>query len=246
MFQKIAKHRANDASNDVHRPPLSAKLTFSALSKSRTANNFNLDLFQGGQGEEDPAPTIWKSTRCRGRHPWPHDPPLRPCQGHQRGEEKTEGVTKTKTNSWAIAENHFLLPLLPSEVSARLSSTTIQTLQRLPCQAPPGECERMLLIDWCSLLPHHHQRRAPLFAKFGSFRENKSDWRKLNSLVLGHATEPSARANIQHSACKVRNSVPRLRENAVPQQPGLAAFDSTENTFSNRSVEPCICMDWLE
>ena len=22
MFQKIAKHRANDASNDVHRPPL--------------------------------------------------------------------------------------------------------------------------------------------------------------------------------------------------------------------------------
>ena len=23
MFQKIAKHRANDASNDVHRPPLS-------------------------------------------------------------------------------------------------------------------------------------------------------------------------------------------------------------------------------
>ena len=24
MFQKIAKHRANDASNDVHRPPLRA------------------------------------------------------------------------------------------------------------------------------------------------------------------------------------------------------------------------------
>ena len=24
MFQKIAKHRANDASNDVHRPPLDA------------------------------------------------------------------------------------------------------------------------------------------------------------------------------------------------------------------------------
>ena len=23
MFQKIAKHRANDATNDVHRPPLS-------------------------------------------------------------------------------------------------------------------------------------------------------------------------------------------------------------------------------
>ena len=26
MFQKIAKHRANDASNDVHRPPLSTTL----------------------------------------------------------------------------------------------------------------------------------------------------------------------------------------------------------------------------
>jgi len=26
MFQKIAKHRANDASNDVHRPPLLVSL----------------------------------------------------------------------------------------------------------------------------------------------------------------------------------------------------------------------------
>ena len=26
MFQKIAKHRANDASNDVHRPPLGGVL----------------------------------------------------------------------------------------------------------------------------------------------------------------------------------------------------------------------------
>ena len=25
MFQKIAKHRANDASNDVHRPPLAPR-----------------------------------------------------------------------------------------------------------------------------------------------------------------------------------------------------------------------------
>ena len=29
MFQKIAKHRANDASNDVHRPPLIAEHIFS-------------------------------------------------------------------------------------------------------------------------------------------------------------------------------------------------------------------------
>ena len=31
MFQKIAKHRANDASNDVHRPPLRATLLFPFL-----------------------------------------------------------------------------------------------------------------------------------------------------------------------------------------------------------------------
>ena len=31
MFQKIAKHRANDASNDVHRPPLTADATDSLL-----------------------------------------------------------------------------------------------------------------------------------------------------------------------------------------------------------------------
>ena len=31
MFQKIAKHRANDASNDVHRPPLGHAGFFGAL-----------------------------------------------------------------------------------------------------------------------------------------------------------------------------------------------------------------------
>ena len=34
MFQKIAKHRANDASNDVHRPPLAP----SALTASKCDN----------------------------------------------------------------------------------------------------------------------------------------------------------------------------------------------------------------
>ena len=38
MFQKISKHRANDASNDVHRPPLPPSYNLSILwiSKSET------------------------------------------------------------------------------------------------------------------------------------------------------------------------------------------------------------------
>ena len=105
----------------------------------------------------------------------------------------------------------------------------------------------MQLIDWCPLLPPSPPEASITFCQVRLIQgEQIRLQKKLNSLVLEHATVPSARANIQHSACKVRNSVPRLRENAVPQQPGLAAFDSTENTFSNRSVEPCICMDWLE
>ena len=35
MFQKIAKHRANDASNDVHRPPLDWMETVSSVLASR-------------------------------------------------------------------------------------------------------------------------------------------------------------------------------------------------------------------
>ena len=35
MFQKIAKHRANDASNDVHRPPLSPTRQLAFVSKKR-------------------------------------------------------------------------------------------------------------------------------------------------------------------------------------------------------------------
>ena len=33
MFQKIAKHRANDASNDVHRPPLTGGSQVPSLEK---------------------------------------------------------------------------------------------------------------------------------------------------------------------------------------------------------------------
>ena len=36
MFQKIAKHRANDASNDVHRPPLEGSPSFEALSVNQS------------------------------------------------------------------------------------------------------------------------------------------------------------------------------------------------------------------
>ena len=35
MFQKIAKHRANDASNDVHRPPLAVCQTIGTTSTFR-------------------------------------------------------------------------------------------------------------------------------------------------------------------------------------------------------------------
>ena len=38
MFQKIAKHRANDASNDVHRPPLGS------TPKTSTASTWSLQV----------------------------------------------------------------------------------------------------------------------------------------------------------------------------------------------------------
>ena len=55
MFQKIAKHRANDASNDVHRPPLSPTRQLAFVSKKRArqlanptyqANSPKLETYQ--------------------------------------------------------------------------------------------------------------------------------------------------------------------------------------------------------
>ena len=39
MFQKIAKHRANDASNDVHRPPLTRGPNRPPLIQKRDVTN---------------------------------------------------------------------------------------------------------------------------------------------------------------------------------------------------------------
>ena len=45
MFQKIAKHRANDASNDVHRPPLPS----SAQSESSSSEIVLLKMVTRGR-----------------------------------------------------------------------------------------------------------------------------------------------------------------------------------------------------
>ena len=44
MFQKIAKHRANDASNDVHRPPL-AQVDQGLLTLSDQAASPRMQIF---------------------------------------------------------------------------------------------------------------------------------------------------------------------------------------------------------
>ena len=55
MFQKIAKHRANDASNDVHRPPLSVSrrscyfLSFLEINKYRSGDTRDV----GRDGADD-------------------------------------------------------------------------------------------------------------------------------------------------------------------------------------------------
>ena len=49
MFQKIAKHRANDASNDVHRPPLPACPTYEHMADADKSLG-QLD----GEGKADP------------------------------------------------------------------------------------------------------------------------------------------------------------------------------------------------
>ena len=41
MFQKNAKHRANDASNDVHRPPLGRRPSSLLICKILKDNTFN-------------------------------------------------------------------------------------------------------------------------------------------------------------------------------------------------------------
>ena len=59
MFKKIAKHRANDASNDVHRPPLlncEVKLTDSAdlakyAGKSGNFNNYTFNTLGPAEAE---------------------------------------------------------------------------------------------------------------------------------------------------------------------------------------------------
>ena len=51
MFQKIAKHRANDASNDVHRPPLIEAEKFygkwKEVSYSKNKNSFEISEQNG-------------------------------------------------------------------------------------------------------------------------------------------------------------------------------------------------------
>ena len=60
MFKKIAKHRANDASNDVHRPPLAGdqgagaeRMYFYAYSKLQQKARKNDARFQGHLPPQD-------------------------------------------------------------------------------------------------------------------------------------------------------------------------------------------------
>ena len=51
MFQKIAKHRANDASNDVHRPPLIGRPPPIIRAMPERKRFFSMDLFPKDKSE---------------------------------------------------------------------------------------------------------------------------------------------------------------------------------------------------
>ena len=51
MFQKIAKHRANDASNDVHRPPLTGDASIYSVTPSQ--NRMLVTIFNDRYSNDD-------------------------------------------------------------------------------------------------------------------------------------------------------------------------------------------------